>query len=288
MKYFLCLVFSYVCMSADAQFGLTEYTKYFTTFKEGKVLVVKTGDETYDRLMTEAFTKYWTVNNFALVDLKDVKNNAPDPAIFYVTTAEVTGYYGTVNYTVFKLFLTNQLQFDKEDKLDYLSKKMNWLATAQFDKSISDEEQLKELYIQAELIKGVQLMNNHCNFVLTEKPKKHYGTGDYLHLLGMKNKQLTHQYPILFTTETLQKELHDANSISKIYKYPFKIVSIEDVYRSIINQTDDVYVHFYMDGNLTFKTLIQAKNSKILFGEVTTGSNQEKIKPAYIKRVNAL
>ncbi|HEY0740865.1 MAG TPA: hypothetical protein VGD40_05350 [Chryseosolibacter sp.] len=287
MKSPLIAILTCMCFSAFGQFGWTEY-EYFEHLKDGQTLVVKTGNEGYDRLMEDAFKKYWKVNEFSFVNLDEAKGKAPDPGTFYLTTVAVSASYGTVNYDVFKLFYTNQLQFDKRGKVDYQHKKMNYYATAQFEKLLSNEQKFLELYTQAELIKGVQLINNHFHFVLEQKLNKHLGVKDYLKVLSEKNRHLVHQHRLLLIPETLQEELRGSDAIGKLYNHPYSIATMEDVYRSIINQTDDIYVLFYMDGNLTYKTLIQAKDSKILFGEVTTGFGQETIKPAYIKRLNSL
>jgi hypothetical protein len=276
---FLCLFF--FAQAGFAQFGYTEI-KYFEGFETAKLAIVRTGDKQMDDAMESAFKKYWKVNEFFLIESKDITQHTKKKDVYFISMIELT-HMTTVGYKVIKMCLIDDFIYKRNGEVDF--DEMDIIATAQFQKL--DDVELANL--EAEMTKSVQFLNNHCNFVLTEKSKKHYPIKEYLKILSARNKNEVRSKTLLLTTDILPKDMNDEARVKEYYKNPFSIVSQNEQYQSIIQQNeDDVYILFYMDYNLTFKCIATSKDSRILFGEVTTGFNQNTLKPAYLKMLNSL
>lgn len=277
----LLVCISFCSINSMAQFGYTEF-KYFEGFETAKIAIVRTGDQAMDAGLESAFKKYWTINEFFFITSKDIPQYTGKKDVYFMTMIELT-HMSTVGYKVFKLCLFDDILYKRNGEIDF--EKMDKIATAQFQKL----DDIKSANMEAEMIKSVQFLKNHCTFVLSEKPKKHYGIKEYLRILSAKNKNEVHTKRLLLTPDILPKGMTTEDELKPYYKNSFAIVSQDNLYRSIIDQNEsDVYILFYMDYNLTFKCIVTCKDSRILFGEVTTGFNQNYLKPAYLKELSEL
>jgi hypothetical protein len=143
------------------------------------------------------------------------------------------------------------------------------------------------LYIRAEITRAIQFMNNHCRYVLTEKPEKHISVKEHLKTLSANHKEALAFKKLLLTPHALGSNLQNENNIKACYGHSFAVVEQEDIYRSIIDQhADDVYIIAYTDFNVTYQCIVQSRDSRILYGEVAKGINHDVVKPAYLKTLN--
>ncbi|MEM1215884.1 MAG: hypothetical protein AAGJ82_09380, partial [Bacteroidota bacterium] len=138
----------------------------------------------------------------------------------------------------------------------------------------------------AELIYGVQLVNNLVRFAQSLDTKKELDFKDLLAELSDENRGSIQAQTLYLIQEELKSGISTEEGMKGVYDHAFEFVTPAQIDEAIINQVNVVYTKIVNDRNLKYVVFIRAKDAQILYGKVMTGLNQAQIGPKLFKAIN--
>lgn len=261
IKYFMTLLlmtFSYAPTHAQSGHATREDVSQLKT--DTLLLLTDSLPTPYQSAMKEAMEKYWTYSPFRLIpEWERVNYCKPGYAFmarYHIETSRSLYYIGIVlpdnrgcNWNHMEMKVYSSISFDTEK-------------------------------INGHAIRAVQFMQNYLNqFSSAWKEKK-----TLLKACNLCNSEMKsiRQKTLLINDGDLDEDIQDSTTLSHYYKFPFKMSGREEISDAMINQDPNIayLLNFTDDNGLTYRLVIQARESKILYcehsldGEIVTFSKK--------------
>lgn len=240
-----------------AQFGNFKKQEELEKFKDTKLIVVFTADSAYNASLQAAMDKYWSFTGFE----------------YDYDTAMKKYNKGNFSFLVF-----SKSKMSKKLKLKACSSEedMNGLVIIKkYKRKILPDDVYAYAYCsnqidtpdwQAELIRGVQLLNNYLNIAIQAKSSSEISPG---HMMS--------NYPSdkgLLFDKTLYVEDKSLNITGKkdkadVLDGEIEEVDMEQIRKITINQENQLYYLAVMDEKYCSKMVLQGSNSELLYFDST-------------------
>jgi hypothetical protein len=268
------LIYSF---SINSQVIDTDIKKY-KNIDEATIYFIQSNNEELDNYIESILKGIWTINKYEMISESEVKTKPSDDS-FYINfftssfSRESSGSGGLdMEYSVTNLFLFKALSEEgKEGR-----KPIERLATIELSEFSASEifYSIQMLQSQIKLVKELNLESDLSFKKLLEKVKE--------------QKQDVIKAKTLYVTESqMDRGLKNIEKIKKQYNYSVKIKSKEEIEEAILNRDPDiVYGKFMRLRTLHFLIIINADNSELLYGLVSTGFTQNKINRRFLKDLN--
>lgn len=253
--------------------------KNYKSFESGTTHFIKSGDEDLDGYTKALLTKYWTVNNFDMIEEKEVVEKAKEghfyAGFFSYSYSREAGSTGALNmdYTVTKLLLFRGL---KEVKKGDERKPVGTLSTIEVQE-----------VSPADILYAIRILNSQIELVKELKYKRAKKFKDFIDEISERRKNRLQEKVLYISGEQLSYRIDGEEDVKKYYDYDFKIKSKRTIEQAILDQNPDVvYARFIRLGSLHFLMIIDAENSDLVFGKVSTGISQNMIGPRFFKKMS--
>lgn len=261
-------------LSLTGQIINTDISNY-KSFDNGTTYFVKTTNNDIDSYIETILENFWTINNYEIITESEVSQTSNENS-FYVnfftySFTKDAGSTGALNmeYEVTKLLLFKALTEPKKD----IRKPIGTLSSIELDE-----------ITPSELLYSIQLLQNQIKFVKELNIKKRLDFKDFLKKVNKKKKTLIKEKTLFLKQSQLSSRVYDSDKVKKFYEYKFEIKSEEEIEKAILNQDSNViYAKFIRLRTLHFLIIINAANSEILYGKVSTGFSQNTIGPRFLK-----
>lgn len=304
----IMLLLIFITSSSIAQYGLGS-TKNVKAIKETEtIFILLEKQEEYNTALKAAVEKYWTFTPFRFVKNRDFKKYENDINYSSVKLYNISiTRDGSFSYDLFNLGLF--LHQKKKTKKQPLGKSVSsvniipqryWLYRSKLREKAQKEsrklfrkkewvkgDDMIKLHFswffdaltqagatQAEIIRAVQLLNNYCHIAFENEIGK-IGHKKMIKAFNENKKDIKKKTLLIAKTDVSSKKKNNEQALKAAYKYKIKFVEEEEIWKAIEDQKEDVCyaVIYYEEKNLKLKAIIQAKDSKVLYGEVSKMSN---------------
>lgn len=270
----LLIITCILSLSVNSQIINTDISNY-KSFDSGTTYFVKTGNDDLDGYIDALLSKYWTINNFEMIPESKVVQESNEnnfyASFFTYSFSREAGSTGALNmdYTVTKLLFFKALTEAKKE----IRQPIGTLSTIE----------LSEVS-PAEILYSIRVLHSQIELVKELKYKKALKFKKFLSEISEKRKSILHDKVLYVSEEQLSPRSREIEEIKKYYEHPFEIKSKEEIENAILYQEANVvYARFIRLGTLHFLMIIDAENSNLIYGKVSTGFTQDMIGPRFFK-----
>lgn len=288
-------------ITADAQFGYkgkktVEEIKGTTT-----LFVLQPNMPAFNAALEKYVPEYWDISEYKFIEQQELENYVDNEEYSFVTLIQLEisqeSSLGRANdpttrylyqYDLFHLclFMGGKKKFKKYgvyDMVGYANIMAKQYSDLQQEKKLKNNtgtsNPYQEIYelmvssdaVDAEVIRAVQSINLYCNTVLKERLSNN-NNKDLVKAYS-KNKREIRQKTLLISEDDVKGDPEEQLvEWEKMHSGIIKIVPQEEIYRAIEAQESDICyaIIFYEHRNLKMKAVVQAKDSKVLYAEVSS------------------
>ncbi|MCB0753725.1 MAG: hypothetical protein KDC52_19790 [Ignavibacteriae bacterium] len=277
-KNILLLTISFIySLSLSSQVINTSNVNY-KSFDDGTTYFIQSENTELNSAIESILEKYWTINNFQMVTESQVPSE-PNEKSFYLgfftyNFSREAGRTGALDmdYSVTQLILFKALSESKKDK----RKPIETLATVE----------LNEI-TPVDILQSIQILQSQIKFVKKLDTKKRLDFKELLSEICEQRKIKIKDKTLYLNEYQLSPRLGSKEDVEKVYSLPFEIKSKEEIEEAILNQEPNiVYAKFVRLRTLHFLVIIDAENSDILYGKVSTGFTQNMVGPRFLKDIS--
>lgn len=307
---FLCCLFSCIAM---AQFGVGSSEEVVQLKSTETLFTLIEGHTVFNAALKDAVEKYWTFTPYRFVDQEELQSLPGDTGLSYVELyliavdkgANTIATYEHFNLGLFmshkKKLKRNTSDMSKLNSIaavnlmpkkywEYLEEKaeeeetkllQKWFSILiDFDESTQwkyarfFEALDKNGAVKAELIKAVQLLNNYCH-VAERMDFSENNPRPMIKKYNRNKGQIKKKTLLIAKEDVSTKKKNNQQALKEVYPYDMKIVDQAEIWKAIEEQKEDVCyaVIYYEERNMKLKAIIQAKDSKVLYGEISKLKN---------------
>lgn len=274
--------------------------------------LIENHDE-YNAALKDAVKKYWTFTPYRFVNQGGFESMPGDPGLSYVQLYHIsmdrkTGLMNKYEYFNLGLFMSQKKAL--RPKTTDLSKHrsiaaVNLMPQEYWEyidlRTAEDEAQEKEKWFslkfgtektavwrfarffeamerneatKAELIKAVQLLNNYCHLGMDIQVSPN-NPRPMIEAYNKKKDRIKRKTLLISKEDVSIKKKNNEKALKEIYLYDLKFVARSEIRKAIEEQREDVCyaVIYYEERNMKLKAIIQAKDSEVLYGEISNLKN---------------
>lgn len=159
---------------------------------------------------------------------------------------------------------------EAKEKKKWFSIKLSFDKSAQWKYARFFEAMDRNGATKAELIKAVQLLNNYCHLAMKIKVTPN-NPRPMIKAFNKKKGQIKKKTLLIAKEDVSDKKKNNQQALKELYKYDLKFVDQSEIWKAIEEQKEDVCyaVIYYEERNMKLKAIIQAKDSQVLYGEIS-------------------
>ncbi len=306
----LCLIFPSISF---AQYGVGSSNEVKELKNTETLFALVEGHTAFNDALKDAVEKYWTFTPYRFTNQKELQSLPADPGLSYVELYHITvdrGPNTIATYEHFNLGLfmshkkklkrkTNDMSrlnsiaavnlmpkkyweyLEQRTEADEAKEKQKWISIKFSTEKTIDwryarffEAMDRNGATKAELIKAVQLLNNYCHTAV----KMDFADNNPRPMIKRFNKnkgQIKKKTLLIAKEDVSDRKKNSEEALRGVYQYEMKIVDQAEIWKAIEEQKEDVCyaVIYYEERNMKLKAIIQAKDSKVLYGEVSNLRN---------------